>query len=290
MSQYIVNYFENKKINEISSEDIEYCLKFYRTEYIQKNGKKGLAQKSIRHIYSTMKTIFKNAQKRHYITENPIEFVPPPKLAKKEVKALTEPELKILSEALPNSTEENTCMIKLLLTTGIRRGECIGLKWEDIDFNNKQLHIHRNVTRSTGTGISIGKPKTFGSNRYIPLSENTVKSLIKYKEDQQKKHPNKDLQSSFIFPDKKDLYQTYEPTAFSKKVKSFMSKNGVPNYSCHCLRHTFATYTLANGGDIKSVQNLLGHADASTTLNFYAKADMNQMRTAANKFTSTYDL
>lgn len=290
MSNYIFNYFGNKKINDISSEDIELCLKYYRCSYEKRNREIGMRPKSIKHIYSMLKRTFDSAQKRRYILENPMEFVPPPKVPKKEVEALSEAELVVFCNAISKVPEREKCMLKLFITTGIRRGECLGLKWEDVDFTNQILHIQRNVTRSTGHGVVIGSPKTYGSIRSIPLSENTLKSLEEYKKQQQLKFSGIDLNGAFIFSRKADPYTPCDPTSVTRKVKKFMKQNNLPTYSPHLLRYSFATHTLANGGDIKSLQNLLGHSDASTTLNFYSKADMKQMRSAANKFTDAYDL
>lgn len=290
MSKYIIDYFKEIELNAIKQTDIELCLKYYRCTYKKRTGKIGVSGKTLKHIYSTLKRIFNSALKRNYITINPMDSVSPPRLPRKEVEALSEPELERFCQAISSATDKDNCMLRLFLTTGIRRGECVGLKWEDIDFNTQELHVQRNVTRSTGNGVVIGTPKTYGSNRSIPLSANTLKILESYQEKQQIKFQGKDLKSAFIFSSKEDPYVPCDPTSVTRKVKSFMTKNGLPPYSCHDIRHSFATHTLANGGDIKSLQNLLGHSDASTTLNFYSKADMKQMRSAANKFTNAYNL
>ena len=197
---------------------------------------------------------------------------------------------RILLRALPSTSDEVRSMIILFITTGIRRGELVGLKWPDIDFDSKQLHIKRNVTRATGSGVVIGSPRTSGSNRSIPLSDKTTKVLQEYREQQQLKFPGKDLQDAFIFHGKRDIFCPCEPTSVTHKVRKFMVENGLPRYYLHALRHTAASLILADGGDIKSVQHLLGHADVSTTLNFYAKANMDQMRKASTKFTDTFGL
>lgn len=290
MSKYITGYFKDKELNSILQSDIEFCLKYYRCEYEQRTKKVGMEPKTVKHIYSTLDRIFKSAKKRRYITENPVDLVSPPRLQKREVDALSESELKKFIEYLFDAPDEIKCMLMLFITTGIRRGELVGLKWEDIDFENKQLHIQRNVTHTSGHRVVIGTPKTSTGKRTIPLSENTLNELLKYRKQQQLSFPNKALHCAFVFSSKDDPYIPCEPTSVTRNVKKFMLDHGLPPYYPHALRHSCATHILANGGDIKSVQNLLGHADASTTLNFYARANIDQMRKATEKFTDTFGL
>lgn len=290
ISNYITDYFKDEKLSDITSNDVEFCLDYYRREYRQRTGKTGMKPKTIKHIYTTLDSIFKSAKRRRYITENPMEFVKPPRIPKEEVVALSESELRTLLRALPSTSDEVRSMIILFITTGIRRGELVGLKWSDIDFDNRQLHIRQNVTRATGGGVVVGTPKTSTGKRSIPLSANTLKMMEEYRKQQQLKFPSKDLQDAFIFHSKRDIFRPCEPTSITHKVKNFMLENGLPPYYPHALRHSAATHILANGGDIKSVQMLLGHADAATTLNFYAKADIKQIRRATEKFTDTFDL
>lgn len=291
MSLYAIGYFKNEKINSITSIKLKECLKYYRCEYKKRTNEIGMEPKTLKGIYSILKMIFKSAYELEYIPKNPMEFVPPPRMPKKEVNSLSESELKVFMEALSNTSEENSCMLRLLISTGIRRGECAGLKWSDIDFENNMLHIKRNITRATGCGVIVGTPKTRESNRDIPFSFNTSRALVEHKQKQQLEFPDKDLQSAYIFPNKDDPYLPCEPSSITRKVKKFLTKNGLPPHSPHDLRHTYASHIYEESNDIKSLQNLLGHTDISTTFNFYVRsANMNKKRNATEKFTSAYDL
>lgn len=89
--------------------------------------------------------------------------------------------------------------------------------------------------------------------------------------------------SMFLFPSDKSPYTPHDPTYLTKHMSRFMKKTGMQNMSPHDLRHTCASLLLQSGADIKSVQDILGHADAATTLNFYAKSDIETMRSATQK-------
>ena len=87
----------------------------------------------------------------------------------------------------------------------------------------------------------------------------------------------------FVFPSPESPYKPHQPGYITKHLKKFMKRIGLPDMSPHDLRHTCASLLLHSGADIKSVQDILGHSDASTTLNFYAKSDINVMRASAQK-------
>lgn len=117
----------------------------------------------------------------------------------------------------------------------------------------------------------VGTPKTAKSVRVIPLMEGVLTLLLALKREVQRKHPNTVLQDAFIFPSEKNLFQPRNPTGVTHRVKRFMARNDLPDFSPHDLRHSCATLLLGQGADIKSVQEILGHANASTTLNFYVQ-------------------
>lgn len=114
--------------------------------------------------------------------------------------------------------------------------------------------------------------------------------LQQYKKKMQAEHPNAMLKNAVLFPNKEDVFLPRGPNSVTRCVKWFMKNNGFPNLSPHDLRHSCATLLLSQGADIKSVQEILGHADASTTLNFYVKADLQQMKSTTEKYAAAFNL
>ena len=209
-----------------------------------------------------------------------------PKLAKKEVVALTQEQAKVFFSILPDCAIDFRCILYLLITTGVRRGELVGLQWQDIDFVNLAIDIRRNVTYTKKSGIIVDTPKTAKSIRTIPILATVAELLKEYRAEN---YP-KSNKSDFIFPNNNDSKTPYTPNTLTRKVKYFMRINGLPDMSPHDLRHSCATLLLNSGADIKSVQEILGHTDASTTLNFYVKSDLLHMKTATNKLAAAFEL
>lgn len=285
MCKRIFEFFQDTPIDEIKGLDIDRFMKHLRSE--QENGKV-LSPCTVQHYFNTLRTIFQYAYCHEVINKNPFIIATKPKVPMKDVNALSQEEIQQFMRAVLTVPLDFQCMLLLFLTTGIRRGECMGLQWQDVNFSDMRIHIQRTATRTKGA-IMIGTPKTLNSVRFVPISKKMSELLKEYLEHIHKSN-DVDLGTAFLFPGRTSIFQPRDPTSVTRKVKSFMKKNGLSDYSPHDLRHTTASQMLACGADIKSVQNILGHSNPSTTLKFYAKADLKQMKEAANKFTSAYGL
>ena len=289
MTKPITEYFQSAVLQEISPADIQRYFIYLRTEHKSKLGKP-LSPKSIRHQYVTLNTIFEYAEKQEMISKNPMRKVEAPKKQKKPVDALTQEQAAQLFKLLPSLPLDFRCILLLLITTGIRRGECMGLQWGDIDETAGTIRIERNVSYTPESGVIVSTPKTVNSIRTIPIMPSTLHLLQQYQQEVQKKNPGTILKSAFLFPKSEDVFAARDPNSITRRVKRFMKNNGFPDLSPHDLRHSCATLLLSQGADIKSVQEILGHADASTTLNFYVKADLRQMQAATDKLAAAFNL
>ena len=145
--------------------------------------------------------------------------------------------------------------------TGLRRGEICGLKWSDINFADGTLFVKRSVSHKKGGGVTVGETKTDASMRRI-LLPTSVATLLQEK----RKHSV----SEWIFPHYANPSEPLHPNSAYTKLKSLLSKANLPSIRFHDLRHTFATHAMQGGVDAKTLAGILGHTNASFTLNIYS--------------------
>ena len=156
------------------------------------------------------------------------------------------------------------------LATGLRRGELLGLKWEDIDLDRGNLRVKRQIARIDGE-IVEAPLKTKNAYRTLPLAEDTVDVL-----QQQKKKVGS---SPWVFPS--PTGGPISPDSVLHMLHRVLKRAGLPRVRFHNLRHTFATLALQNGVDIKTVSGMLGHFSAGFTLDTYAHVTGAAQRQAA---------
>ena len=114
--------------------------------------------------------------------------------------------------------------------------------------------------------------------------------LKEYKAQFQASNPSKRIDDAFLFPKAGSIFEARDPNSVTRRVKRFMRLHNLPDMSPHDLRHSCGSLLLESGADVKSVQEILGHANASTTLNFYVRTDLSQMRSATNKYAAAFGL
>ena len=282
LSRPIADYFDGVALQEIGAIDIQKYFVYLRTEYKMKNGKP-LSPKSLRHHYIALTSMFNYAMEQEMLAKNPMDKITPPKKDKKPVDALSKEQAVRFFSLLPELPLDFHCMMILLVTTGIRRGECVGLQWDDFDMKNQTVTISRNAVLDEHGNVLISTPKTTNSIRTIPLMASTVVLLQKYRKQMQAKHPNTILKSAFLFPNKDDVFLPRDPNSVTSRVKRFMKNNDFPDLSPHDLRHTFATMAISSGVDVKTLSSMLGHFSAGFTLDTYTHITNDMQRGAAEK-------
>lgn len=218
----------------------------------------GLSDRMVRSCHTTCRTALEKAVTEGLITTNPaIGCRLPPKKAK-EMQVLTQDEIK---RFLIQAQDEGYYELFLLeLTTGMRRGEILGLQWKDINFATGELHIRRQVVKK-GAQTQITKPKTKSSIRTLILPPDMLDILAEHK---------KNATCEWVFPSPVKEGEPRNPDSIYGKFQKILKRAQCKKVRFHDLRHTFATMALENGMDIKTLSAMIGHISAETTLNIYS--------------------
>lgn len=241
-----------------------------RVERIESKGQpKGLSAKTVRNINQVISSAMDFAKDQKLISSNPTDGCALPKLEHKEMKTLPVEQLtSFLREAKESGVFE---LYYIELATGLRRGELLGLRWEDIDLTQGSLRVQRQVARINGEIIEAPL-KTKNAYRTLPLSADAVGVL----QEQRKKSGS----SPYVFPS--PTGGPISPDSVLHMLHRVLKRAGLAQVRFHDLRHTFATLALQNGVDIKTVSGMLGHYSAGFTLDTYTHVTTSAKKEAAN--------
>ncbi len=255
----------NIKLKELTTAKI--------TDFLLKLGKERKPQ-TVRKNKIILHSILNYAVSQKYIKENPCVGT----IWKHDVEADSKEMMNVLTEAqakvLWNLTEEyspfNT-IIRLLLLTGLRSGEALGLTWDRVDFKEKTLFIDKTLSYTTGKYF-LSTPKTQMSIRKISIDDKTVEMLKKHKEKQDKDKKvvgNAWLQPEAVFTSATGHY--YDRTLLNTQFRRFLKKHPeLPKISIHGLRHTNASLLILKGENLDAISKHLGHASADITSRVYS--------------------
>ena len=228
----------------------------------------GLSSKTVRNINQIIRSALEVAVEQKIINRNPAQHCVLPRVEHKEMKTLPIEDIpRLLDAAKQYNVFE---MYYLVLVTGMRRGEICGLKWQDVDFKNKTIHVRRQAYRIDGV-IQETQLKTKNSYRNISISSDTIKIL---------KQQRLKVEGDYVFPS--PFGGPLAPDSMNNTLHHVLDAAGLPRIRFHDLRHTFATIALQNGVDIKTVSSMLGHYSAGFTLDTYAHVTTAAQVEAAN--------
>ena len=254
---------------------------------LQANGKnqfngKPLAHKTILKHYIVLHALFENAVENEVIEVSPMQKMKRPKPRKdetpKEAIAYSESEIAYIIECLNNEPLKWKALIMFAIDSGCRRGEIVGLRWEEIDFKTGKVNICRNAQYTAGKGTYISTTKN-RKNRVIYLNRPVLTVLAEWKRQQALLHFGQGIPlNGFCFT--QDNGKMMNPQAPTSYLTRFGKKYNLPGIHPHALRHTMATLSIANGADIVSISEKLGHSEPSITLNVYSHANEEAQRRA----------
>lgn len=278
LNAHILPRFKDYKLSDITVYELE---KFYNTLRKTKsmnpnaNGEYNLLSESaIRHQHSLLCIMLNTAVKWDFLNFNPcLKLIKPPTANRKEMQFYNEEEIQLLFKCLENEDLTFKTAIYILTLGGLRRGESLGLFWNDIDFESKTITIRNNLLNIRGKGIYLDSPKTKKSKRTISLPDVCFDLLKKLKHNQESlKEMYKSIwqNTEFVFKDEYGNY--YNPSRLSRNWVAFTKKYHLKHIRLHDLRHTCATFLISHNVPIATVSKKLGHSNVYTTLDVYTHA------------------
>ena len=260
IKNHIKPYIGDIPIEKLSTLDLQKLYKKLLTEgrvprIESKNQPKGLSPKTVRNINQIISSAMDMAKEQKLILDNPCAKCSLPKVEHREMKTLQPEQLAAFMNEAKNSGVYE--LYYLDLATGMRRGELLGLKWEDIDLKRGIIRVSRQVARIDGEVKEIPL-KTKNSYRNIAIAQDTVEMLKEMKAK---------ARSEYVFPS--PTGGPISPDSVLHMLHRVLERAGLPKIRFHDLRHTSATLALQNGVDIKTVSGMLGHFSAGFTLDTY---------------------
>lgn len=290
----LIPYFGNFYINKIKPTDI---MQFYDllekdTQIIRKKDNNNtktirpLSGKTILEHHRLLRAMLHKAVYWQLIVSNPAERVQPPRAKKPRRKFYDDAQCKVLLENLATLTDDlikYKVAITLTIFTGVRLGELMGLEWQDINFRDGIISVNRSSQYLSDTGVFTKSPKTESSIREVAIPDFVISLLEEYKiwyEDQKTAYGELWYESDrlFVQSDGKPMH----PSTISKWFVKYVGQIGLPVINFHGLRHTNATLLISQNVDVAVVAARLGHAQITTTFNFYVHPIISHNRKAGN--------
>lgn len=250
---------------------------FYIGKLKGEHGDRKISRRTVEYLHTIIGSALTQAYKNGLVLKNVNDSTVLPKKEQTEITPLTVGEVKKVLEV--SKTSDIHALLVVAIYTGMRKGEILGLKWEDIDFNNKVIHVKRSLCRvknddpedSRKTKLVLMKPKTVKSVRTIPLSKEAEYALRRHhiKQNEQKmKYRNIYQDQGLVFTREDGTFA--DARGVIRKFQKILDEAGVKRCRFHDLRHTFASILLNNGESMKVIQELLGHSTITTTMDIYS--------------------
>ena len=242
----------------------------------------GLTAQTVLHVHRTLSQALAHAVKTGVLFKNPANQVRPPRPASREIAILSKAEVAtVLQAAMPLGTQESSLYLPILVavTTGIRRGELLGLRWSDIDLKAGLMTVNQSLERLQGKTV-FKAPKTRNSRRTITLPALTVEALAKHRLAQAQERLSLGLGKPDLVFAHSDGWP-FDPDSLTKAFDKLIRASGVRRITFHGLRHTHISHQLMDGVHVKVVSERAGHANVGVTLGVYAAFIPNMQADAA---------
>lgn len=284
IEQYVKPILGKKKCTALTRRDVQ--------KYVNNLSDKGLSPKTVRNHYSVLRQVLAYAVDMDIVDDTPCKNIRLPKREHNEAAYYDLDDVKKLLVALETTSEDELvykCAVMVLLFGGLRKGEVLGLNWDDIDFIDQSVHIHRNRMIGAKIGVYEDTPKTESSVRYVSLPSQ-IMGMLKKLQIQQKKTRMR-LGADYIRTDavlQGTLGGPLYPNNLDKWFRAFLKKHDLKRITLHGLRHTHASMLAHMNTDKMQISERLGHSELSTTLNIYTHLFENADKKIAEDLQSTY--
>lgn len=267
--RYILPVIGNRPLQKVAPADLDHLY-----TQLAKNGRihqagrtAGLSPKSVRHVHATIRTALRDAVRRNLVTRNVAEAVDPPKITSTELTTWTGDEL---NQFVTSVRDDRLFALWLLYARrGLRRGEALALTWRDLDIEHRTLRVERASVVVDYQPI-VSEPKTAAGRRTIPLSDELLDAFAAHRTAQKRErlawgegYEDNDL----IFRQQNGA--PLHPQRVSAWFTQRVTRSGLPRVRLHDVRHSFATAWIAQGGSIKTLSTILGHASVTITMGLY---------------------
>ncbi len=274
INNQVKRFIGDKQLAYLTTNDIQ---KFYNK--IKKEGRVrchpihgyALSDNMVRKVHLMLHEALDTAVSERLIVKNPTNGTTIPKKSYAEKQVLNDSQLDIFMEAIKQEPYWYD-LFYVEVMTGLRRGEICGLKWSDINFSANTMSVMRSVSKKKGGGVSIGDTKTEAGYRKIIMPPSVAQLLSAKKAD---------AVNEWVFPHYMNPSEPLHPSTAYKKLKTILKNAELPLISFHSLRHTFATHATHGGVDAKTLAGILGHTDASFTLDTYTHVTGDMQRNAS---------
>ena len=267
---YIIPELGGKEWDSLNRETIELFCGRMRSAGGQRQS--GLSAKTVSDIMSVLRRIFGYASDHGAAVRFNLSAITVKKEAK-EMNVLTEKEQNRLYRHLRADLSDRNLGILICMFTGLRLGEICALKWEDISFAEQTIFVHRTMQRiqtkddpKKKTKIIVTPPKSGSSVRKIPIPKELIKILYSFRKKQK----------GYVLTGREDAY--VEPRTMERHFAKVLDRAGIKRVNFHALRHTFATRCVEMEFDVKSLSEILGHANVNITLGRYVHPSMELKR------------
>ena len=277
VKKYIVPYIGHMALQKIGPTDI----KALESDWLSQ----GMSKQGVAYSHRILSACLKYGVRMEVIFRNPAEVVEPPKIERKEIHPPSPSTVKEILEKSESLREPLFPALWLIAYTGLRRGECLGLEWNNIDLNGQKISVVQSLVRSAQKGLILQPPKTRLSRRVIDIDSDTVEVLNRHRLGQGESklmlgtsYVDRDL----VFPN--DLGEFLNPMALTRTLDRVCKRLGDSKIRLHDLRHFHASILIQEGSSPVMISRRLGHSSPSMTLDTYGHLMPGWQREAAESF------